>query len=95
MMKWTLAIVAGGGAAGIVQGATVVARGVSTGTTGGLGNPLFATIELAGSVFMSVMTILVPVFGVILLGLIGFALVRLLLRKFGKRSPVPPAVGVS
>ena len=37
----------GGGAAGIVQGTTVLARGVSTGTTGGLANPVFATIELA------------------------------------------------
>src|SRR6476620_7600732 len=54
MMKWTLAIIAGGGAAGIVQSTTVVARGISTGATGGLGNPIFATIELFGSVFMSV-----------------------------------------
>src|ERR1051326_1644416 len=90
MMKWTLAIVAGGGAAGIVQSTTVVARGTSTGPTGGLGNPIFASIELAGSVFISVMTILVPVFGVILLGLITFALFRLLRRKFTrKQSPAP------
>src|SRR5438876_9605685 len=40
MLKWTLAIIAGGGAAGLVQGTTVLARGVSTATTGGLGNPL-------------------------------------------------------
>src|SRR5436305_9635077 len=50
MMKWTLAIIAGGGAAALVQSATVVARGISTGTTGGMGNPLIATIELGGSV---------------------------------------------
>jgi Domain of unknown function (DUF4126) len=93
MMKWTLAIIAGGGAAGIVQSTTVVARGISTGATGGLGNPIFATIELAGSVFMSVMTILVPVFGVILLGLIVFGLIRLLRRKFiRKQRPAPTAV---
>jgi|ERR1051325_1246862 hypothetical protein len=92
MMKWSLAIIAGGGAAGIVQGATVVARGISTGTTGGLGNPIFATIELGGSIFISVMTILVPVFGVILLGLIAFALVRLLRKRFGRKpAPVPVA----
>jgi hypothetical protein len=92
MMKWTLAIVAGGGAAGLVQGTTVVARGISTGATGGLGNPIFASIELASSVFMSVMTILVPVFGVILLALIAFALFRLLRRKFTrKQSPAPDA----
>jgi hypothetical protein len=90
MMKWTLAIIAGGGAAGIVQGATVVARGISTGTTGGVGNPVFATIELAGSIVMSVMTILVPVFGVILLALIVFALFRLLRRKSGRKAaPIP------
>src|SRR6185295_4959510 len=36
-LKWTLAVIAGGGAAGLVQGATVVARGASTATTGGIG----------------------------------------------------------
>src|SRR6187549_3150374 len=44
-LKWTLAVIAGGGAAGLVQGTTVVARGTSTATTGGIGNPIFATIE--------------------------------------------------
>src|SRR5262245_22853156 len=29
-MRWTLALIAGGGAASLVQGATVLARGVST-----------------------------------------------------------------
>src|SRR5436305_11037162 len=38
-LKWTLAIIAGGGAAGMVQGTTVIARGASTAGTGGLGNP--------------------------------------------------------
>ena len=86
LMKWTLAIIAGGGAAGVVQGATVAARGVSTGTTGGLANPVFATIEFAGSAVMSVLTILAPIFAVILLGLCGFALYRFLRRKFGKAT---------
>jgi hypothetical protein len=94
MMKWSLAIIAGGGAAGIVQGATVVARGVSTGTTGGVANPIFASIELGASVLMSVMTILVPVFGVVLLGLIGFALYRLVRRRFVLRK-TSAAVGQS
>src|SRR5206468_2741563 len=46
-LKWTLAIIAGGGVAGMVQGTTVVARGASSAGTGGLGNPLLATIERA------------------------------------------------
>jgi hypothetical protein len=93
MLKWSLAIIAGGGAAGIVQGTTVAARGVSTATTGGVGNPLFATIELGSSVVVSVMTVLVPVFGVILLGLIGFALFRLYRRKFGNKHTTEPQPG--
>src|SRR6267142_2150432 len=40
LLKWTLAIIAGGGAAGIVQGTTMVARGASSAGTGGLANPL-------------------------------------------------------
>jgi hypothetical protein len=93
MLKWTLAVIAGGGAAGLVQGTTVLARGVSTATTGGLGNPLFATIELTGSLFTSILTLLVPVFGVLLLALLAFAFVRLILRKLEKRpAAVPPLV---
>src|SRR6185437_9582810 len=56
-LKWTLAVIAGGGAAGLVHGATAVTRGVSTATTGGLGNPLFATIELGSSVATSIMAV--------------------------------------
>src|SRR6266568_1088731 len=45
-LKWTLSVIAGGGAAGLVQGATVVMRGASTAGTGGLANPILATAEL-------------------------------------------------
>src|SRR5438477_6553096 len=48
-LKWALAIIAGGGVAGIIQGTTVVARGASTGSTGGLANALLATIQLGVS----------------------------------------------
>src|SRR4051794_253916 len=34
--KWSLAIIAGGGMAGLMQGTTMVARGASTATTGGI-----------------------------------------------------------
>src|SRR6266511_2330552 len=34
LLKWTLAVIAGGGAAGLVQGTTVVTRAASTATTG-------------------------------------------------------------
>jgi hypothetical protein len=75
LLKWTLAIIAGGGAAGLVQGTTVMARAASTATTAGLGNPLVATLELVGSIATSVLSlvvpVLVPLFLVILLFLLG------------------------
>jgi hypothetical protein len=44
-LRWTLGILVGGGAAGLVQGSTALLRAGSTATTGGLANPLFATLE--------------------------------------------------
>lgn len=69
LLRWTLIIVAGSGTAGLVQGATVTARAVSTGTTGGIGNPILATAELICSVTLSVLTFILPVVA------IGIALV--------------------
>ncbi len=68
-LKWSLAIIAGGGAAGVVQGTTVVARGASSASTGGLANPLIATIELAGSIFTSLLAILAPLLAVFVIAL--------------------------
>ncbi len=72
-LKWTLAVIAGGGAAGLVQTTTVLTRAGSTALTGGLGNPVFATIELGGSFLTSVLSLFVPV--VVLVLLFGFAVV--------------------
>jgi hypothetical protein len=60
MLKWTLAVIAGGGVAGMVQGSTALTRAVSTATTAGIGNPLFATIELGGSIVTTLMAFVMP-----------------------------------
>jgi hypothetical protein len=60
MLKWTLAIIAGGGAAGLTQGATTILRGASTATTAGLGNPIIATGEILGAIAVSVLAIAAP-----------------------------------
>src|SRR5205823_1178512 len=86
-LKWTLAVIAGGGAAGLVQGATVATRGVSLAGTGGLGNPVVATAELAGSVATSVLAIVVPV---LVVALLAVALVVITVRIFFKRSKAQP-----
>jgi len=90
MLKWCLAIIAGGGAAGLVQGSTVAARGVSTLATGGLGNPIFATIELGGAILTSTLAILTPVLAVALLGCFLFFAGRIVLKK--RRSAKAPGM---
>jgi hypothetical protein len=80
-LKWTLAIIAGGGAAGLAQGATVVARGASSAGTGGLANPILATLELAGSVVTSVLALLAPVVVVLLLAICLIVFGRKIFRR--------------
>jgi len=87
-VKWTLAIIAGGGAAGLVQGTTVVARGLSTASTGGLGNPLFATIELGGSLITSIVSVLIPSLGVLFIAALMFFVGKKILQKTHKPVPV-------
>lgn len=69
-LQWTLAIIAGGGIAGTIQGGTALLRGASTGTTAGTGNPILSTIELVGSIIMTILSFVLP----ILAALIGIAL---------------------
>jgi hypothetical protein len=88
-LKWTLAVIAGGGAAGLVQGTTVVARGASTLTTSGLANPLVATLELAGAIVTSVLAILVPMLALVLLAALLLVLGRRWFRKSHSPQPLP------
>ena len=49
-IQWILATIAGGSTAGIIQLGTVATRAVSTGTTGGLANPIVSTLEALASI---------------------------------------------
>lgn len=60
-LKWTISIIAGGGIAGLLQGATVALRTKSSLFTGGLGNIIVASFELAGSLIVSLLAIVIPV----------------------------------
>ena len=61
MVKWTAAVVAGGGLAGVTQGVTAIIRAHSTALTGGLGNSVIATAELGGAVLISFLALAAPV----------------------------------
>ena len=84
-LKWTLAVIAGGGAAGLVQGTTVLVRGASTATTGGIGNPIFATIEFGGSLFTSILAVIAPVVAVVFLLVVLFYVVKKFAPKVFRR----------
>jgi hypothetical protein len=73
-LHWSLAVIAGGGAAGIVQGGTVVTRVASTASSGGFANFAVSTFELAAGFLFSVLAIVVPVVGLILLIVVIFAM---------------------
>src|SRR5262245_10729484 len=53
MVKWTAAIIAGGGIAGVTQGVTATLRAHSTVWTGGLGNLGLSAAELGGALLGS------------------------------------------
>lgn len=72
MLQWSLALIAGGGTAGIVQAGSMLARATSTATTGGLGNPVVATGEWLGSLALTLTAILAPL--LIVLALAGLVL---------------------
>ena len=75
-MQWALALVAGGGSAGVVQGGTVLLRGTSSATTGGAGNPLVSTGEAGGAMLLTVLALISPLLALAALVGLGFYLIR-------------------
>ena len=79
-LRWLIVLVAGTGSAGLVQGATVLLRLKSTAISGGLANPILATLELFGSVTTALLALAVPLLCVVLLVVTCAAVFRMLRR---------------
>jgi len=88
MVKWTTAVIAGGGVAGLTQGATAVVRAKSTLFTGGFGNAAIATAELGGALLVSLLALAAP-FGALLVVVAFLWLAFRLLRRLSR--PAPPS----
>jgi hypothetical protein len=84
--KWIVSTVAGGGTAGLVQGASVITRGTSSATTGGIGNPVVSTAELGGSVVTAGVAILLPVVAAIFVCILLCFVIRTMVRYFKGRA---------
>ncbi|MAR11601.1 MAG: hypothetical protein CL681_16790 [Blastopirellula sp.] len=86
-LQWSLALIAGGGSAGVISTGTTAVRGISTVTTGGFGNFVVATGELLASLFMSLLSIVFSIGAAILaIILVGFSLRYAIRWLTGKRS---------
>ena len=86
LLQWGMAVVAGGGTAGIVQTSTVLTRGLSTVTTAGVANPVLSTAEAGGAITLALMAILLPIVAFVITGLIIACCIKLLLWK--KKPPL-------
>lgn len=86
---WAAAIIVGGGTAGVVQMSTVAARGVSTATTGGLGNFVVATGEWIGAILLSVSAMLVPALVAVVVLIAVILAVRWIRHKMQEQAHSP------
>ena len=86
LIRWTLAIVAGGGAAGLAQVSAALLRLKSTALTAGAGNSAVATAELGGAVALSLLAVLAPVLAAAaVVGLLAWLLRRASRRRASHR----------
>ncbi|HEY5204612.1 MAG TPA: DUF4126 domain-containing protein [Roseiarcus sp.] len=82
MVKWTAAVIAGGGIAGLTQGMTGILRAHSTVLTGGLGNPIIATAELGSAALISFLALAAPTVAIALVAVFLIVALRLVFRRF-------------
>lgn len=80
MVRWTAAIIAGGGIAGLTQGVAGMIRAHSTVFTGGLGNPVISTAELGGSLLIAILALAAPATAIALVVLFLWLAIRVLRR---------------
>ena len=80
MLKWTTAIIAGGGVAGLTQGVTALLRAKSTVLTAGVGNPVIATAELGGSLLVSLLALAAPLVALLVVIVFLWLAMRLIRR---------------
>ncbi len=75
-LRWTVAVLAGGGVATAVQSVTVAGRQLSSLTTLGLGNPVLATLETVSSAVLAALAVLLPILALLLVALLFALAVR-------------------
>lgn len=88
MLKWGLAIIVGGGSAGIIQAGTALTRATSTVATAGVANPAVATAEHGLSIAGSIMSIFMPMLVTVIVCILILVSLFFMIRYFKKHIPV-------
>ena len=86
-IRWSAAIIAGGGTAAAVQTVTSLARLKSTAATAGIANPFLATFELLGSVMTSIVAVVLPIIAILIIAIV-IVVTRRIRRAFVRRQTV-------
>ncbi len=84
ILQWTLAIIAGGGAASVTSLISNGAHNTSTVFSAGVANPVVSAGETVISIVMAVLSIIVPIFAVLLI-IMMIILVSRMVRRFRDR----------
>ena len=89
-VMWPVAIIAGGGAAGLTKGSTALLRAKSGALTGGLANPLVSTVETIGATGLAILAIVVPLLCLVAVVALLFWAARKAGRLIFGRGRTPP-----
>ena len=88
IVQRTMAVVGGGGVAGTVQAGTVATRAVSTGTTGGLANPIISVFEAIMAIVVTLLALLAPLLCLVVVMIGTVYAFKLILRQRDRIKPV-------
>ena len=89
-LMWPVAVIAGGGAAGLTKGSTALLRAKSGVMTGGLANPVVSTIETVGATALAIFAIVLPLVCLLAVTVLLYWAARKAGRLlFRRRSPKP------
>ena len=76
-ITWALAIIAGGGTAAAISGASGATRLASTVSTAGVANPMVSIVETGTALVTSIVSIFLPIVGFVLVLIIAFIIFRI------------------
>ena len=85
LMQWSIALLAGGTAAGTIQGLTSVTRLTSNTATGGCASPITASLEWLSALVLSILSLTLPVLAIALVIIVVLYALRKISKHRAKR----------